>query len=351
VSLWVYVLYKVLIWSFSRLEDTITFHLIERVQFPLNKGVYTAGATSIPDAPHMSLLDYMLSQTERVHSLLRRYESPDEYPFFPDSLAKPILKPLSYPTILHPNNVNVNDQIKDGYTGTVLPTTCRDFGRADRGEREENYGSAATCDVACLQALSRRIHFGKFVAESKFQTETERFVDLIKREDRKGIDEAITNAAVEAKVLERLRLKAKTYGTDPSTPGDESLIKINVDAVVAMYKVESSTRHAFLYADYLTGDSNSSHESCRGRVPHAALAGHQVGKRGSGWHECLSWRFVTEDADGNRLQLLNVVGAARQVIETYDICHAAWPTHPCTNFSRACIVVASPSPAISIMWP
>lgn len=109
-------------------------------------------------------------------------------------------------------------------------------GREDRGETQENYGSAATCDVACLQALSRRIHFGKFVAESKFQKETGRFVDLIRGKDRKGIDEAITNAQVEVKVLERLALKAKTYGTDPGFP-EESGPKIDVHAVQAMYKV------------------------------------------------------------------------------------------------------------------
>jgi hypothetical protein len=27
---------------------------------------------------------------------------------------------------------------------------------------DNNYGSAATCDVACLQALSKRIHYGKY---------------------------------------------------------------------------------------------------------------------------------------------------------------------------------------------
>lgn len=32
-----------------------------------------------------------------------------------------------------------------------------------------NYGSSAMYDVFCLQALSRRIHFGKFVAEAKFR--------------------------------------------------------------------------------------------------------------------------------------------------------------------------------------
>ena len=148
------------------------------------------------------------------------------------------MAPLSYPSILHPNSVNVNSDIKDAYVTKILPQACPNFGRDDRGERKENYGSTAVCDVACLQALSRRIHFGKFVAESKFQTETERFVKLIKTGDREGIDAAITNAAVEKNVLERLRLKAKTYGTDPSTDlkGQE---KINIDAVVTMYKVSA----------------------------------------------------------------------------------------------------------------
>jgi len=58
---------------------------------------------------------------------------------------------------------------------------------------------------------------------------------LIKAGDREGIGAAITNAAVEKKVLERLGLKARTYGTDPSI-GVEGPAKINVEAVVAMYK-------------------------------------------------------------------------------------------------------------------
>jgi len=175
----------------------------------------------------------MLSEQERLHSLVRRYESPDEYPFFPQHLEQPILQKLHYPPILHANTVNVNDKIKQSYIENILPAAC--VTREERDEQQENYGSAATCDVLLLQALSRRIHFGKFVAETKFRKETERFVRLIKAEDRQGIDEAITDAKVEKKVLERLRLKAKTYGTDPdgaaSSPG-----KVKVEAVVTMYK-------------------------------------------------------------------------------------------------------------------
>ncbi|KAL2356729.1 chorismate mutase [Cryomyces antarcticus] len=217
-----------------RLEDTITFHLIERVQFPLNRTIYIPGGVQIPNSS-LSLFDWMLREQERLQSLVRRYQAPDEYPFFPDALQTPILPPLNYPKILYPNNVNVNEKLKRSYIEHVLPAACAKFNREERPEAQENYGSAATCDVACLQALSRRVHFGKFVAEAKFRKEQERFVALIKTEDREGIGAAITDTKVEKMVLERLRLKAKTYGTDPSI-ADEGSGKINVDAVVAMYR-------------------------------------------------------------------------------------------------------------------
>ncbi|KAI9893065.1 MAG: chorismate mutase aro7 [Vezdaea aestivalis] len=217
-----------------RLEDTITFHLIERVQFPLNKTIYVAGAVQIPNSD-LSLFDWMLREQERFQSLVRRYQAPDQYPFFPDVLQSPILKPIDYPQILHQNDVNVNDKLKESYIKHVLPATCAQSGREDRGEAQENYGSAATCDVMCLQALSQRVHFGKFVAEAKFQEDPETFTALIKAEDRKGIADAITNEKVEKKVLERLRLKAEKYGTDPSIEADGAS-KIDADAVAAMYK-------------------------------------------------------------------------------------------------------------------
>ena len=147
------------------------------------------------------------------------------------------MPPLRYPKILHDNDVDVNDKLKRSYIEGFLPAVCKDFGRAEPAEAQENYCSAATADIAVLQALSRRIHFGKFVAESKFQSKTEKFTELIRNGDREGLSLAITNLAVEKQVLERLALKARTYGTDPSgILGQNSQAKINADAVVAMYK-------------------------------------------------------------------------------------------------------------------
>lgn len=218
-----------------RLEDTVLFHLIERAQFPYNSNIYVAGAIPIPGSS-LSFSDWVLREQERMQSRIRRFQSPDEHPFFEDAMEELILPPLEYPKILWDNTVNVNGELKRRYVKDILPGVCPRPAREERKrEAQENYGSAATADVACLQSLSRRVHFGKFVAESKFLEKPEVFVKLIKAADRKGIDDAITNSAVEKKVLERLRLKAEMYGADPNMDA-QAPRKIDVDAVVAMYK-------------------------------------------------------------------------------------------------------------------
>ena len=58
--------------------------------------------------------------------------------------------------------INVNDRIMDLYLQRLMP------GITEPGD-DNNYGSSAMGDVLCLQALSKRIHYGKFVAEAKFR--------------------------------------------------------------------------------------------------------------------------------------------------------------------------------------
>lgn len=169
---------------------------------------------------------------------MRRYQAPDEYAFFPGDLPKPFLTPLTYPVLLHPNTVNLNQKLKHSYIHHILPAACS--ASPDGGETRENYGSTAVSDVACLQALSRRIHFGKFVAEAKFREDPQRFAAMIKARDIDALEKAITNEAVELQVLKRLELKARTYGTDPMEDGrkggNAAAPKINVEAVVGMYR-------------------------------------------------------------------------------------------------------------------
>ncbi|KAJ1953080.1 chorismate mutase aro7 [Linderina pennispora] len=200
-----------------RLEDTIIFALIERSQFKHNSAVYKAGAMQFKDGYSGSFLTWFLKEVEQVHAKVRRYQSPDEYPFT-SNLPDPILPPLDYPPVLvDPEHININDEIFDVYVNTVVPgiTTVGD---------DKNYGSSATRDIECLQALSRRIHYGKFVAESKFQdlSTHEEYVKHIKEKNRDKLMELLTNEKVEEQLLKRLKVKALIYGQDLSSAIDNS---------------------------------------------------------------------------------------------------------------------------------
>lgn len=81
------------------------------------------------------------------------FDSPDEYAFT-SPLPQPILPPLEFEQYIAPNDINVNDEIMDIYVKDIVPTICK---HAD----DMNYGSAVTKDVEVLQALSKRIHYGK----------------------------------------------------------------------------------------------------------------------------------------------------------------------------------------------
>ncbi|KAF7721250.1 chorismate mutase aro7 [Apophysomyces ossiformis] len=214
-----------------RLEDTIIFALIERAQFSSNECIYTPGALQFKGATgERSFLEYFLWETEKVHAKVRRYTSPDEYAFT-SPLPEPILPPLDYKQFLFPNDINVNDKIIEMYINSIVPVICQ------AGD-DENYGSSATKDIECLQALSRRIHYGKFIAESKFRSNPEEYTSLAQANDRKGIYELLTNREVEKKLLDRLRRKALVYGQtfDQEREGTSAHLRIPVQAVVDLYE-------------------------------------------------------------------------------------------------------------------
>jgi len=157
---------------------------------------------------------YTYTLQEALHSIVRRYESPEEHAFFPSRLPKRSnsLSELDYPNLLSNdeaiNDLNWNTILKEKYLNVIVPSI------ANKGD-DEQHGSTVLCDIAALQALSKRIHFGKFVAESKYQSNPSGFQKLVDDGDADGVMELLTNAKVEEQVLTRARLKATTYGREP----------------------------------------------------------------------------------------------------------------------------------------
>ena len=234
--------------SLILMEDTIIFSLIERTQFALNGPIYAPGAIPVPlytrEGQQLSLLQYLLRETEQVHGKIRRYTNPDENAFFPEDLPPLILPPIQYPNPLWPaaSMVNVNDKIMTMYIEHLLP------GIVEEGD-DGNYGSSAMYDVMILQALSRRIHYGKFVAEAKFRDQTEEYTALIQQGDRQGIMDLLTDRAVELKVIERVKLKASTFGRDLNS--HETLLKLQPDVAADLYDMWVMPLTKEVEVDYL----------------------------------------------------------------------------------------------------
>ena len=81
-----------------------------------------------------------------------------------------------------------------------------------------------------------RIHYGKFVAESKFRQKREAYTQFIREGNRDAILEHLTDADVEAGIYRRVERKAATYGRDIDVDGDVDVYKISPAEIAAIYK-------------------------------------------------------------------------------------------------------------------
>ncbi|OVE77234.1 chorismate mutase [bacterium F16] len=208
-----------------RQEETLIFAFIERAQFKQNQPCYTPGAMEALSG-NQSMLDFFMLKTEELHALSRRYISPEEHAFN-TALPKPLLPAFEWTAPIVQNTINSNDEIKRYYLDVIISKICQP---GDCG----NYGSSVTCDIICLQALSKRIHYGKFVAEAKFLAEPEAYTDLIQRKDTAGIMNQLVNKEVEHRVLKRVWNKASAYGRDPDF--NDAAPKVLPDVIADIYQ-------------------------------------------------------------------------------------------------------------------
>lgn len=183
------------------LEETIIFRLIDRVQFGRNLPVYELNRFPL-SSTEPTLLNHMMRFHEETHAMLGRYNIAEERPFFAD-LPLPAQgmqgnrdEGLALDDF---NIINLTGDITAAYTMLLDSIT-----NGDDGE----YGTTAECDIATLQAVARRIHFGSFyVAESKFRGNPEQYSELIRAKDSDALMALLTRQEVEDRIIERIRNK------------------------------------------------------------------------------------------------------------------------------------------------
>lgn len=216
--------------SLIRQEDSIIFSLVERAQYCHNPDTYEPNAYW-KDGFEGSLVEFMLKETEKLHAQAGRYKSPDEHPFF-EHLPEPILPPLQYPQVLHPASelININSRIWDMYFKNLVPRLVKEG-------NDGNCGSTAVCDTICLQALSKRIHYGKFVAEAKFRASPDSYEAAIRAQDRAQLMDLLTYPEVEEVIIRRVEMKTRTYAQEATEDEAGTVYKIKPSLVADLYGI------------------------------------------------------------------------------------------------------------------
>ncbi|KAM0911432.1 hypothetical protein ACQ4PT_013452 [Festuca glaucescens] len=206
----------------TREEDTIVFSLIERAKHPLNLPAYEEHACFGPDGRRRndSFVELFVRESEEVQAKAGRYQSQEEIPFFHSRMPFTLAPPYNFTTDLYPAAASVNN--------------------GDDG----NYAVTAASDLACLQALSRRINYGRYVAEVKFRGHQQRYTALISSKDKDALMKLLTSEAQEDVVKRRVEKKAMVFGQDitldePTETGDmnssQSSFKIAPSVVYKLY--------------------------------------------------------------------------------------------------------------------
>nr|ACU19156.1 unknown [Glycine max] len=121
--------------------------------------------------------------------------------------------------------ININNAIWKLYFDELLPMFVAS---GDDG----NYAQTAATDLSLLQAVSRRIHYGKFVGEAKFRESPQGYEPLIRAKDKGALMKLLTYESVEEMVVKRVKKKAMVFGQEVSLDRDVKGIAYKVDPSV-----------------------------------------------------------------------------------------------------------------------
>ena len=183
------------------LEESIVYKLLDRAQFARNPGAYSESESGFPEYPGESLLDVRLKFQEDMDARFGRFEVPEERPFTSKlPVATRSVKDLPVFPLSSLDVISQSAGIKRAYL-RLLDDLCANGS-------DGHLGSSVEHDVAALQAIARRIHFGAlYVSEAKFRADPVHYEDLATRGNKDAILQALTRSVVEQKIIQRVGAK------------------------------------------------------------------------------------------------------------------------------------------------
>ncbi len=218
------------------LEETIIHRFIDRAQFAYNARAYERGASGFAGGGDEALFELRLAAQERMDAEFGRYEVPEERPVLRElpQARRTVYMPPPPLAVDDFNVVNQSALICEAFLAQ-LPLLCAE---SDDGQ----YGSSVEHDVAAIQAIARRVHYGAlFVAEAKYRRAPERFGAAAASADREALLEMLTRPEVEAAIIERLgekvtRLQAHVNRRVRRVIGPEVVVAFYRDTIIPLTK-------------------------------------------------------------------------------------------------------------------
>jgi chorismate mutase len=184
----------------NQMTERIVSRLKDRSRYVLNDTVYRRDAIPIEGRTGVSFFEFALEQLEQYHASLGRYKFPDQHQLTNISLDSSVQRWFP-PSPVRQVDIELKDEIIAFYT-ILLRDLCRE------GDDPTTYGETVYCDADLIVLLHERINIGRFVAESKFQTDPS-FSNIV--ENRDALRTRLRNPKREQTVIDNARKISLNY--------------------------------------------------------------------------------------------------------------------------------------------
>lgn len=212
----------------SQLDVVILLLLLEKSNYGLLSEDKEDNIVYLDNFDGCFLIRY-LNEIEKLYFKKKNLRSKIESNFLSKIINHPFFSSIE---ISHDNYVDLNHEIIKLYITKVLPLIS-----SNNIVDPETVIKSCFCDIKCLQAILKRVNYGKLVAELKFQQNTKLFNTAVKNKEIDKILDFITDEEVQEKVIKNLRSNFDFFLNDTNNRHFVNIDeKISFDVIESIFK-------------------------------------------------------------------------------------------------------------------